>query len=163
MTTPIDKSSWGDGPWQSEPDSLLWKDPVTSRACAILRHAEAGHLCGYVKISDDDDLVLGDEFEVHFGITFTGTLDRLPPGLWTGFDCGHFTDFMPGMAARMKGLPLMGSWAKFMKTLFGDDAAAAKHHPLFYETIYRDLAYVQEQVTSLAAQIHMRSVESKLR
>lgn len=47
----FDKSSWGDGPWQNEPDELRWPDEPTSLPCVILRNRHFGTLCGYVGIA----------------------------------------------------------------------------------------------------------------
>ena len=48
----IDKSDWGDGKWQEEPDELIWKDEETGLTCIIIR-TEIGHLCGYVGVGND--------------------------------------------------------------------------------------------------------------
>jgi hypothetical protein len=46
----IDKSTWGDGPWQTEPDELEWTDERTGLKCHIKRHPHMGMLCGYVSV-----------------------------------------------------------------------------------------------------------------
>lgn len=46
-----DKSSWGDGPWQSEPDKKQWRDEATGLPCLIVR-GPSGALCGYVGIAE---------------------------------------------------------------------------------------------------------------
>jgi hypothetical protein len=46
----MDKSRWGDGPWQNEPDELDWIDERTGLRCHILRHPEMGQLNGYVGV-----------------------------------------------------------------------------------------------------------------
>lgn len=46
----VDKSTWGPGPWQSEPDKLQWKDEATGLACLIVRSDVSGSLCGYVGV-----------------------------------------------------------------------------------------------------------------
>lgn len=45
----IDKSEWGDGEWQSEPDKVQWRDEVTGLPCLIVR-GPMGALCGYVGV-----------------------------------------------------------------------------------------------------------------
>lgn len=45
----IDKTGWGDGPWQSEPDKLQWQDEATGLPCLIVR-GPVGALCGYVGV-----------------------------------------------------------------------------------------------------------------
>lgn len=47
--TSIDKSDWGAGPWQSEPDFKQWTDAATGYECVLAR-GPGGHLCGYVGI-----------------------------------------------------------------------------------------------------------------
>ena len=46
----FDKTTWGDGPWQSEPDKRQWTDQATGLPCLIAR-SMLGCLCGYVGIS----------------------------------------------------------------------------------------------------------------
>lgn len=48
----IDKSGWGDGPWQSEPDELRYTHDEAGYAVAIIR-TKGGHLCGYVCVPSD--------------------------------------------------------------------------------------------------------------
>lgn len=43
--TTKDKSTWGDGPWQHEPDKMQYEDPDTGLPCLIVRNA-VGALCG---------------------------------------------------------------------------------------------------------------------
>jgi hypothetical protein len=74
----MNKSQWGPGPWQSEPDALDWIDERTKLACKIVRHPDFGNFCGYVGVppthpyfgwSYDDDIVLqpGDLDDVQVG------------------------------------------------------------------------------------------------
>jgi len=43
----VDKSTWGDGLWQHEPDKAQWWDEPAGMACVIVR-PYTGSLCGYV-------------------------------------------------------------------------------------------------------------------
>lgn len=45
----IDKSTWGDGPWQREPDKAQWQDEVTGLPCLAVR-GPFGSWCGYVGV-----------------------------------------------------------------------------------------------------------------
>jgi hypothetical protein len=45
----IDKTAWGPGPWQEEPDKLQWVDSETDLDCLIVR-GPVGALCGYVGV-----------------------------------------------------------------------------------------------------------------
>jgi hypothetical protein len=46
-----DKTSWGLGPWQDEPDKAQWVDPDTGLPCLMVRN-QLGALCGYVGVDD---------------------------------------------------------------------------------------------------------------
>lgn len=110
-----DKSEWGPGPWQSEPDRVQWRDEITSLPCLIRRGA-SGALCGYVGIgpnhpyySSRGTSILDDLLNVHGGITFFSTCggdelgfcpifseDQEETTRWVGFDCAHADDLIPG-------------------------------------------------------------------
>lgn len=53
---PCDKSGYGDGPWQREPDSEAWTDIETGYRCGIIRHPKFGSLGGYVRVPDNHPL-----------------------------------------------------------------------------------------------------------
>ena len=99
--TSIDKSQWGKGEWQGEPDKKLWLDESTGYPCRIVRHGDLGHLCGYVGVPPDhpafennyDDV----DVECHGGLTYDNFSQRV---WWLGFDCAHFRDISPGRALR---------------------------------------------------------------
>ena len=48
----IDKSTWGEGEWQNEPDKKQWQDEETNYPCLIVRSPVSGSLCGYVGVSE---------------------------------------------------------------------------------------------------------------
>lgn len=152
----IDKSTWGPGPWQDEPDRIEWIDPATGLTCLMLRSNPGfGVWCGYVAVPPGHRLhgVAHDHapemthYAAHRGLTFAGpcmTHDRpkreqvchVPaPGepddvWWFGFDCGHGgTDLSPALAARGIGM-------------------RALERP---SEMYRDVAYVTERCRALAA------------
>lgn len=52
----MDKSTWGDGPWQDEPDKAQWVDEATGLPCLAVRSEMSGSLCGYVGVSDGHPL-----------------------------------------------------------------------------------------------------------
>lgn len=84
----VDKSTWGPGPWQDEPDKQQYTDEATGYPCLIVRVPWSGHLCGYVGVPEghpaygldyDDASALGEADEdgyhslrVHGGLTFAG-------------------------------------------------------------------------------------------
>jgi hypothetical protein len=51
----IDKSTWGDGAWQAEPDKVQWVDEATGLDCLIVR-GPSGALCGYVGVPESHPL-----------------------------------------------------------------------------------------------------------
>lgn len=48
----VDKSGWGPGPWNDEPDKRQWQDEATGLPCLIVR-GPVGALCGYVGVPPD--------------------------------------------------------------------------------------------------------------
>lgn len=148
----VDKSSWGPGPWQDEPDKMQWVDPETDLDCLIVRSpGVTGALCGYVGVPPGHpahgahyDSV---DVDVHGGLTYAALCqESLPedrgvchvpaPGrpadvYWLGFDCAHAWDLAPAMASREFALDLS---------------------PVPGE-VYRDIAYVTGEVTRLARQL----------
>jgi hypothetical protein len=115
--TTADKTGWGPGPWQGEPDKEQWADPATGLPCLIVRNTRmTGALCGYVGVSDGHpwfgkDAVAkavpeidfggfceeGDEAESICHVPGPGEPDRV---WWLGFHCAHAWDVQPLMAAR---------------------------------------------------------------
>ena len=150
-----DKPTWGDGPWQSEPDKIQFVDRATGMPALIVRN-DFGALCGYVGVSKGhkahgmhyDDPLLRD-INVHGGLTFSGGCshgdeatmichvpDKGEPDdiWWLGFDCAHLGDVCPAMDARSKalGIPSLSS---------EDDR-------------YRTVSYVKRHIAKLALQLH---------
>src|SRR5262252_7143826 len=127
----IDKSDWGPGPWQDEPDKRQWADEATGYPCLIVR-APLGHLCGYGGVPpghpcyrrDYGDDHLGGA-DVHGGLTFAGPcMKGVPqdhavchcpdPGesddvWWLGFDCAHGYDFSPGLQRMIQAAAPVGA------------------------------------------------------
>jgi hypothetical protein len=150
----IDKSSWGPGPWQDEPDRLEWKHAGLS--CLIVR-AQPGHLCGYVAVPPghpwhgvdysgryDEN---GESYtpspidvDVHGGLTYAekcqGKICHVPaPGdpddvWWLGFDCAHLGDTSPKREAEDRGR----GWFDPMAS-------------------YKSVPYVRREVERLAEQV----------
>jgi hypothetical protein len=139
-----------EGVWQQEPDKVQWVDDATGLDCLIVR-GPAGALCGYVGVPEGhpcfqkeyDDV----NVDVHGGLTFAdlchegqgegrgichiplaGRPDKV---WWLGFDCYHLFDFAPMKRCRDYG-----------RGDFGDP-----------QDVYRNIGYVEGQVTHLAAQL----------
>ena len=143
----VDKSAWGDGPWQSEVDKKQWRDKATGLMCLIHR-GPSGALCGYVGIPEAHPLY-GKDYEVpdvvvHGGLTYADKCmqtDDPAKGIchipddgehvdlwWFGFDCAHFGDVCP-------------AYKQFNNMSHEGEA-------------YKTIAYVQRQVTDLAKQFN---------
>jgi hypothetical protein len=135
----VDKSTWGPGLWQDEPDKVQWKDEATGLPCLIVRGPH-GSWCGYVGVPSSHPVYEMDydniTAEVHGGLTYArkcqenGHICHLVENgedddvWWLGFDCNHSNDFAPGYRSLMDG----------------------------GET-YRDQAYVVAEVEKLAKQL----------
>jgi hypothetical protein len=160
--TTVDKSTWGPGPWQDEPDKLQWIDEATGLDCLISR-GPSGALCGYVGVPPehpyhgvayggqgwDDNAAPDNIIEVHGGLTYsaacqetddesTGICHVPAPGhpddvWWLGFDCAHSGDVTPASDARLMEIDRM-------PTRFPGDT-------------YRTLGYVQRECRQLAQQL----------
>jgi hypothetical protein len=208
----VDKSKWGEGAWNNEPDKKQWQDAETGLPCLIVRARQTGSLCGYVGVpsthgahglsydgTPDADFqarlnmnrqrlrAMGKlmdggadftaasekvwegegerqeptgigkmvyEVSVHGGLTFAGECQEggdpsqlichVPaPGepddiWWFGFDCSHAWDLSPGMRAMMREI---------------NERANITFSAYSRDDIYRDLAYVEGEVRSLAKQL----------
>lgn len=161
----VDKSGWGAGPWQSEPDKRQWQDEATGLPCLIVR-GPVGALCGYVGVgaqhplhskdySDPHCFPCGDHcsddwhsncrpesnFEVHGGLTFSG-------------GCGHHENPGKGIChVPGEGEPDDIWWFGFDCAHYGDYAPSNRISSLARDGVYRDFAYVQAEVTALAKQV----------
>lgn len=145
-----DKSGWGPGPWQEEPDTVEFRH--AGLPCILRRHERHGNFCGYVGVPPthpDHGKNYNDvEVEVHGGLTFgdecSAVACHVPaPGepdnfFWFGFDCHHSYDLAPGFIAIEKRLG--------MEPLTLSEPYA-----------YRDLAYVRRQTEQLAEQLAARA------
>lgn len=158
LTPPtFDKSTWGEGPWQHEPDRL---DFEHAGLPCLLSRGPGGHWCGYAAVppghpwhgqSDETPAV-----EVHGGLTYANRCDghvcHVPkPGepddvWWFGFDCAHAGDFAPKHEASHygKGYPWLDK---------PYDHATAVAASDFSVDVYRDLAYVRAETERLAEQL----------
>lgn len=139
----IEKSKWGEGPWQSEPDRIEFEH--AGLPC-LMRRGSVGAWCGYAAVPPghplhgkgySDDAVEG--VDVHGGLTYAGACSgdicHVPkPGepddvWWFGFDTGHSGDLPPMMQTYYR-----------ERNLHGSDT-------------YRDAAYVRRETEHLAEQL----------
>ena len=163
-----DKSAWGEGPWQQEPDKVQWSDEATGLPCLAVRSETMGHWCGYVGVAPGhphyevkwkDDRI---DVSVHGGVTFTdacqpgedeatGVCHIPDPGesdqvWWIGFDCIHAGDMAPKMQATLRlTAPL------FTATMPGRIKEAFAH--LWSDDTYKTLDYVTAECADLAGQL----------
>lgn len=110
--------TWGEGPWQGEPDRVEWRNPAMPGIVMLTQRNGHGAWCGYVGVppghpahgkgwSDIDG-----KLSVHGGLTYgeacSGHICHVPdPGepehlWWLGFDCNHGGDYAPGMVASLR-------------------------------------------------------------
>lgn len=140
------------GPWDDEPDKVQWIDGDTDLDCLAVRN-HMGAWCGYVGVPRTHPYYRTPfdhvPVSVHGGLTFSNTCDEDAPeghGIchiplpgrsddvwWLGFDCGHFTDVQPALAA------MFGRFTSLADTRF--------------EPRYRTLEYVQRECADLAKQL----------
>lgn len=145
----VDKSGWGEGPWQNEPDRVDFVH--CGLACLALRHPRRGHWCGYVGVPREHPAYgkSGDEVDVsfHCGLNYAKPCDgyivcHVPrPGMsddvwWLGGDFMHVRDLVPGQEAleRSLGMPPL-------------------EFPRLMRPVYRDLPYVRHCIERLAEQL----------
>lgn len=159
--TTLDRATWGDGPWQDEPDKEQWPDEATGYACLIKRTPITGSLCGYVGVPQGHPWhsvgygEIDDRVEVHGGLTYSDLCQEGPEGFtichvpapgepeplwWLGFDCAHAGDIMPAMEAQLReiGTPLP------RPSSFADE--------LGFRESYKTVAYVKAECAALAKQ-----------
>lgn len=168
----MDKSDWGVGPWDEEPDKVQWTDPATGMPCLIVRN-RMGALCGYVGVDrshpwyglkydtgDYDEASdkpnPGAEVSVHGGLTFSSKCspkgdDQTDEDAEANNIC-HVPE--PGQSDDI--------WWFGFDTAHCDDVVPKMNATLkslgapmprgFGET-YRTVGYVTDEVTSMARQL----------
>jgi len=143
----LDRSRWGSGEWDGEPDKAHWV--YKGLDCLIVRN-DMGNLCGYVGVPEGHPDFGKDTAKVwvHGGITFASKCS--PSGeaeesrhvchpqegaanevvWWLGFDCAHLGDKIP--ASKM---------FEFDGCIFNDSDN------------YKTFSFVQKEVQKLADQL----------
>ncbi|HEX7788423.1 MAG TPA: hypothetical protein VF653_19540 [Methylomirabilota bacterium] len=138
-----DKQEWGPGPWQDEPDKKQWADETTGLPCLIVRNtAVTGALCGYVGVARGhpayekacDDVPVA----VHGGLTYS---DRCTPEADPSRHICHVVE--PGEDDDVW-------WLGFDCAHAFDISPKMRRHA---GEVYRDWAYVEREVLSLAEQL----------
>jgi hypothetical protein len=72
VTPAIDKSTWGAGPWQDEPDRVDFI--AHGFACLALRHPDHGHYCGYAGVPREHPFYGRPHGEISGGSSIRKTL-----------------------------------------------------------------------------------------
>lgn len=134
---PIDRTGWGSGPWDNEPDRIEFE--CEGFPC-LMRRTHNGNWCGYVAVSPThpafEKSYQDIEVDVHGGLTYSDhcrdEICHVPkPGepdnvWWFGFDCAHGGDWIPSFNK----YEFQMSWEK-----------------------YRDISYVKSEIEDLAKQL----------
>jgi hypothetical protein len=147
----VDKSDWGPGPWQDEPDLVQWTSEAPARFWCQVARNDRGALCGYVAVppghsAHGKDLGELGGLRVHGSVTYAGPGVA---GLWVlGFDCGHSRDVAPAEEAYLRAT--MPAWMAENRARLRGDVDACM--PAF-RTTYKALPYVRAEVESLARQL----------
>ena len=157
---PPDRSTWGPGPWDGEPDREEWR--YRGLPCLIVRN-HMGAWCGYVAVPPGHPWH-GRSYEAvdaacHGGLTFASACAERPKAQfiigntichapregepadvwWLGFDCAHSEDLIPFHQAAARHLSGFPALADFMLLQFA--------------RAYRNIRYVRQQVELLADQV----------
>jgi hypothetical protein len=154
----VDKSDWGDGPWQTEPDREQWSH--AGLACLAVRNPRHGYWCGYVGVPqghpaygiDPRDHELDVPFHcggLNYGAPCGGLICHVPElGMpadvwWLGGDFGRLFDLAPAIEARLR---------RMMEEADPDRAALLRgpEVPDAFREIYRELPYVRGVVNKAA-------------
>jgi len=162
-----DKTEWGDGPWLTEPDKVVWVDEATNLDCMIHRN-QVGALCGYVGVPPTHPWhglsyseIEHEGVDVHGTLTFTNKCQETAteedgichvpePGRehdiwWVGFDCAHNNmDIAPGIEKYRITHPV--------QSLIHDLSEAFTGAGTWANPTYKTVEWVQAEVERLAAQ-----------
>lgn len=158
----IDKSDWGDGPWQSEPDRIEFEHKGLS--CLMARSKVGGNWCGYVAV--------GPDHPWHKAGYTSCTSRPICKKSKTDLYCEHtpenlihvhggltYSDFCQGDICHVPkaGEPDNVKWFGFDCAHAGDGLPAMRQHlPKergYFSQGYKDEAYVRREVRRLAEQL----------
>jgi hypothetical protein len=161
-----DKTTWGRGPWQTEPDKAQWIDPATGLDCLIVRNG-SGALCGYVGVPPEhlwhgkgysDCLDPGCTEEWCYEHS-PEALARVHGGLTFARRCAETTDESKHIChVPAPGRPADVWWFGFDCAHSGDCcprylASDMRSGGILTEGEYRDVAYVVAECARLAEQL----------
>lgn len=150
MSKLIDKSEWGEGPWQDEPDELNYEE--RGFRCLLIRSV-FGAWVAYVEIPKDHPWYMNEDtpiysIDVHGGVSYYGNNYHDTPWL-IGFDCNHFTDYMPGRETEMRRDPELYRMHKKIESF----RRKAFSNPEALQRTYKDIEFVKEQISHMIDQL----------
>jgi hypothetical protein len=155
-----DKTAWGPGPWQDEPDKVQFVEPATGLPALIVRN-RFGALCGYVGVTPDHPWhgVGYNECVGHRGCT---AYDHSPEsrvdvhgGLTFAAACADGGDESTSVCH----IPAPGDpdhvwWFGFDMGHCDDYCPGyMREHPALIRGTYRDIVYVKGEIAKLARQL----------
>lgn len=163
----MDRSQWGDGDWQNEPDKVQFFDEESGYTCLIHRNY-CGAWCGYVGIPESHPYFGKGRCDppvfIHGGLTYDGLCQQQPhpygvchqayPGQpervwWFGFDCAHFgTDYIPSFTNEY--LSMAEEIFKEFNELF---SKLSMNNFFEQHGTYKNIAFVKAETKSLAQQL----------
>ena len=162
----VDRSRWGAGPWDGEPDRFAWRSDGVP---CLVQRSPLGAWCGYVGVQpshpwfgksldecaeDLSGVVVRPS--VHGGVTYAAAcapehgICHVPePGepddlWWIGFDCAHAGDLVPGLEATLREVR--------ERTGASVPIAEQSALPEWLRSTYRTIAYAKLHVEGLADQ-----------
>lgn len=157
----IDKSAWGAGPWQHEPDKVQWVDQASGLDCLAVRQASHGGWCGYVGVPEGHPLFgIGyGECTVNCGEDWCGhdpeTLFAVHGGITYSDLCQEDADEATAIChLPFPGRPERVWWLGFDTAHSGDYSPGYGWRYAGLDSgVYRDLDYVRSECARLAEQI----------
>ncbi len=168
----VQKTKWGEGPWQAEPDKVEWRH--LGLPCLIVRNG-SGALCGYVGVPpthplhgvgyNEETPVLKDALAARMekplgetpsmAVMLGALLGDMKPRLDTVFDVHGGLTYSDKCRGEICHMPAPGEaddvwWLGFDCGHAGD---YIPRHRGIGGDVYRDVAYVKAEVERLAVQI----------
>jgi hypothetical protein len=140
----IDKTAWGEGPWQDEPDRQLWFDEATGFPCLINRNG-LGTFSGYVGLPKGHPWHGSNRIPaaVYNGPDYAGPdiadISADEGYWWIGFACVALNDLSPPLVGVAKYLADKGKSAEFLSDLISGQ-------------VYHTAEFVRAECAKLAKQ-----------
>lgn len=161
--TSDEKIKWlGYGEWVEEPDTVVFEylgyeacvQRVIKREPCKQEAYFGGHLCGYVRIPEENMYFKQKEIHVdcHYGLTF----NEMHEEHWIGFDCGHSGDLIPTMELMKKQRQASGEFEPFPIPKGFENFAL--FHP-----VYRNMQYCIDECVNIIEQLANINFENNVK